>query len=202
MPGTDSVNDESKTLPEEDAGVSRIQVARGHDRRKVDGRQPLVDLLLEVSRRMAAFDSLDDVLSALVEMTTNEVGAERGTLFLNDSATNELYSRVAQGTLRREIRLPNTTGIAGFVFTNGQPVNIADPYEDPRFNRSIDEQTGFFTRNILCVPIRTVKGDLREENGSRGRCAGDEGLLHIPGRADMIQVPMGVQQVAHLNWRA
>src|SRR5262249_38946347 len=109
---------------------------------------------------MAAFESLDDALHALVEMTTNEVGAERGSLFLNDPATNELYSRVAQGNFRREIRLPNNTGIAGYVFTTGESLNINDPYSDTRFNRSIDEQTGFVTRNILCVPIRTVKGDI------------------------------------------
>ena len=33
---------------------------------------------------MASYEALDDVLHALVEMTTNELGAERGSLFLND----------------------------------------------------------------------------------------------------------------------
>ena len=124
------------------------------------GRLKLVELLLEVSRRMAAYDSLDDVLVALVEMTTIELEAERGTLFLNDPSTNELYSRVAQGNIRREIRLLNNTGVAGHVFQTGESVIIDDPYSDSRFNRSIDEQTGFITRNILCVPIKTVKGDI------------------------------------------
>ena len=98
-------------------------------------RQSLVELLLDVSRRMASFESLDDVLHALVEMTTAQVDAERGSLFLNDVATNELYSRVAQGNFRREIRLPNTTGIAGYVFTTGEALNIHDPYDDESFNR-------------------------------------------------------------------
>ncbi|HSW84762.1 MAG TPA: GAF domain-containing protein, partial [Usitatibacter sp.] len=151
--------DDGKILAEE-RGASRMSAARGRDNEHGEARQPLVELLLEVSRRMAGFDSLDDVLHGLVEMTTNEVGAERGSLFLNDPATNELFSRVAQGNMRRDIRLPNTTGIAGFVFTHGDPLTIHDPYSDERFNRSIDEQTGFVTRNILCVPIRTVKGEL------------------------------------------
>jgi len=155
------VADDGKgTISEERATASRRNALAPRDNDHADGRQSLVELLLAVSRRMAAFDSLDDVLHALVEMTTNEVGAERGSLFLNDPATNELYSRVAQGNVRREIRLPNTTGIAGYVFTHGEPLNISDPYSDSRFNRSIDEQTGFLTRNILCVPIRTVKGDV------------------------------------------
>mgnify|MGYP003348448475 CR=1 FL=1 len=44
--------------------------------------------------------------------------AERGSLFLNDATTNELYSRVAQGNIKREIRLLNNSGIAGHVFTS------------------------------------------------------------------------------------
>ncbi len=48
---------------------------------------------------MAGMDTLDEVLHALVEMTTAELNAERGTLFLNDPETNELYSRVAQGNV-------------------------------------------------------------------------------------------------------
>jgi adenylate cyclase len=123
-------------------------------------RQRTLELLLEVSRRMAAYEQLDDVLHALVEMTTAALDAERGTLFLNDPSTNELYSRVAQGNIKREIRLLNSTGIAGHVFTTGEPLLILDPYSDPRFNSSIDEQTGFVTRNIVCVPIRTVKGEI------------------------------------------
>jgi adenylate cyclase len=118
------------------------------------------ELLLEVTRRMAAYDTLDEVLAALVEMTTSELNAERGSLFLNDPDTNELYSRVAQGNIQREIRLLNTSGIAGYVFTSGEGLLIQDAYSDARFNRSVDEQTGFVTRNILCVPIKTVKGEV------------------------------------------
>jgi adenylate cyclase len=119
-----------------------------------------VELLLEVSRRMAAYDTLDEILTALIEVTTEELDAERGSLFLNDAETGELFSRVAQGTHQREIRFLNHTGIAGHVFTTGEAVVIADAYADARFNRSIDEQTGFVTRNILCVPIKTFKGEI------------------------------------------
>ena len=118
------------------------------------------ELLLEVTHRMASYATLDEVLAALVEMMTSEVNAERGSLFLNDPETNELYSRVAQGNFQREIRLLNHSGIAGYVFTKGEALIINDAYADERFNRSIDEQTGFTTRNILCVPIKTVRGEV------------------------------------------
>jgi adenylate cyclase len=119
-----------------------------------------VTLLLEISRRIAAQDTLDGILQTLVAITTEELDAERGSLFLNDPDTGELYSRVAQGNIQREIRILNTSGIAGYVFTTGECLIIPDAYADPRFNRSVDEQTGFVTRNILCVPIRTAKGEV------------------------------------------
>ena len=118
------------------------------------------ELLLNVSRRVADTEGLDDVLAALVEITVEETNSERGTLFLNDEQTEELYARVAQGNIKRELRFPNTSGIAGHVFTVGEGLIIHDAYADERFNQSMDEQTGFKTRSILCAPIRTVKGQV------------------------------------------
>ena len=117
-------------------------------------------LLLHVSERMAAFESLDDMLTVLVDIATREMDAERGTIFLNDSDTNELYSRVAQGNFQREIRILNNSGVAGHVFTAGQGVIVHDAYTNEYFNRSVDESTGFTTKSILCVPIRTLKGEI------------------------------------------
>ena len=141
------------------------QSAAGPRRRAAPGRSETqrlreAELLLEVTRQMASQDTLDDVLRVLVDLTTTELGTERGSLFLNDPGTNELYSRIAQGNIQREIRMLNTSGIAGHVFTTGEALIIDDAYADPRFNRTIDEQTGFVTRSILCVPIRTPKGEV------------------------------------------
>ncbi|MCZ6796376.1 MAG: GAF domain-containing protein [Gammaproteobacteria bacterium] len=117
-------------------------------------------MLLGVSHRIASMESLDDVLGALINITTEEIQAERGTLFLVDPATDELYSRIAQGDLSREIRFINTIGIAGSVFTSGVGEIIDAPYEDSRFNKGIDEQTGFKTEAILCAPLKTVRGEV------------------------------------------
>ncbi len=54
----------------------------------------------------------------------------------------------------------NTNGVAGHVYTTGKGVVVPDAYADERFNRSIDEQTGFVTKSLLCAPIRTVKGEV------------------------------------------
>ena len=63
------------------------------------------EMLLNISRAVAAMETVDEVLETLVVLTTKETGAERGTLFLNDVQTGELYSRVAQGAFKRKIRL-------------------------------------------------------------------------------------------------
>lgn len=131
--------------------------AAGQERRRKSSE---AELLLDISKTIAAFETLDEILKSLVEITTRELKADRGTIFLNDSETGELYSRVAQGNFQRDIRILNNTGVAGHVFTSGEGVIVHNAYEDAHFNRSIDEQTGYITKTILCVPIRTIKGEI------------------------------------------
>jgi adenylate cyclase len=119
-----------------------------------------VELLLSVTSRLSAMDSLDDVLGLLMEIITTELPVERGSFFLNDPDTNELVSRVTMGNLQREIRIHNVSGIAGHVFSSMNGVVVHDAYADPRFNRSVDEQTGFVTKNMLCAPIKTSRGEV------------------------------------------
>lgn len=126
-----------------------------HEQRMVQA-----EMLLDVSRKVAAIDSLDEVLGVLMEMSTWELGAERSSLFLNDPQSGELYSRFAQGNFQREIRIINDSGIAGSVFQSGIGRIIHDAYEDKSFNSSVDERTGYTTRNMICVPIKTVKDEV------------------------------------------
>ena len=117
-------------------------------------------LLLEVANAVALEENLDGQLARLIDLVTQATEAERGTLFLNDPETQELYSRQTVGGLNREIRLLNNRGVAGQVFQSGEGLLIADAYADPHFDRSIDEQTGYRTRTIACAPLRTVQGEL------------------------------------------
>ena len=117
------------------------------------------DMLLQVTTDLAKTKSLDEALETLVKITTTTIGAERGTIFLNDPATGELYSRIAQGSFRREIRILNTKGVAGWVFTKNKGAIIHDAYKDDRFNKAVDVRTGFRTKSILCAPLRTVSGE-------------------------------------------
>ena len=123
-------------------------------------RLHLAETLVEVSRTTAALDSLDEVLASLVAMTAAALRAERATLFLNDATTNELYSRSMTEHGPREIRMLNDKGIAGKVFQAGQGIVVQDAYAHPDFNPEVDETTGYDTRQIVCAPIRTGRGEV------------------------------------------
>ena len=118
------------------------------------------ELLLEINKKIAGLKNLSEILWTIIDFVTENVGGDRGSLFLNDSETNELYSRVAQGELTREIRILNTVGIAGAIFTSQQGEIIHDVYSDRRFNKEVDQETGYKTRNMVCTPVKTVNGQI------------------------------------------
>ncbi|MGD1898209.1 MAG: GAF domain-containing protein [Phormidesmis sp.] len=103
--------------------------------------------------------SLEPMLDELLETFTLKIGqilqAERTTIFVVDEDRQELCSKIAQaaGSDSLEIRIPIGQGIAGYVATMGEGVNIPDAYADERFSDATDRQTGYRTRNILCMPV-------------------------------------------------
>jgi len=57
------------------------------------------------------------------------------------------------------------------VARTGETLNVADVYMDERFNPGIDEQTGYVTKSILCMPIcirGTVIGVVQMVNKQQG----------------------------------
>lgn len=119
-----------------------------------------IDSLVEATQKIHEPLSLDLILKRLVALISDAFAADRTSLFLYDAETDELYSRVAQGGLTREIRFSAGLGIAGAAFRSGESLLVEDVYSDPRFNREIDVATGYTTRNLLCVPVRTRRGDI------------------------------------------
>lgn len=117
------------------------------------------EFLLKVSNRLAAARTLTDALDTLRNILTETIAAERGSVFLNDESTGELYSRVVAGKFTREIRIFNHSGIAGHVFNSGRAAVVDDAYADPRFNSAVDIQTGYVTHTVLCAPLVTLKGE-------------------------------------------
>ncbi|HXJ66227.1 MAG TPA: GAF domain-containing protein [Actinomycetota bacterium] len=116
-------------------------------------------LMLDLSRQVAALDSLDDILEALVSAAMKELGARAGSLFVHDDDTGELYTRRQGESGAQEIRVMNDRGIVGAVYRSGDGEIVPDAYADPRFAREVDQDTGFRTESILCAPVKSAKGD-------------------------------------------
>ena len=115
-------------------------------------------VLAEVADTVTQHLSLDHQLPRLITLITEALDAERATLFLHDRDTGELFSRVLSGDGVAEIRIPAVTGIAGAVFGSGVSEIVPDAYRDSRFNRDVDRQTHYRTRNILCAPLLSRDG--------------------------------------------
>lgn len=118
-----------------------------------------LNAVLEVAKAMAAVHNLDTLLPLIIREAARVVDADRCSLFIVDRARNELWSRVAQGTAQ-EIRLPLGQGISGAVASTGEVVNLADAYDDARFNREWDAKNNYRTRSMLCVPMRDTRGEV------------------------------------------
>lgn len=114
--------------------------------------------LLEVTESISSELHLDQLLGRIVTAVTSLLDAERSTLFVHDPKTGELWSRVAEGTAAKEIRIPATAGIAGAAFSSRELLNIPDAYADSRFNQEVDRRTGYRTRSILAMPVLDRSG--------------------------------------------
>ncbi len=119
-----------------------------------------LSFLVEATKALNSTLDLSELLGRILDVAKNQVEAERGTLFLLDEKTNEIWSLIAHGLEKQEIRLPLGKGIAGHVAQTGEVVLIPDAYADSRFNPDVDKRTGYRTRSILCLPIRNKTGKI------------------------------------------
>ncbi len=112
--------------------------------------------LLQVGRTIAVETNIDSLLTIIAQQIQQALVADRCTVFLLDDENNELWSKVALGLETKELRFAANKGLAGHVAMTGETVNIKNAYESEYFNKDIDLQTGYKTRNILCMPIRNL----------------------------------------------
>lgn len=129
------------------------QIKNGMDFTLPIKSDPLVSLV-KIGRSITAVTDINVLLKVIAEETKIAIQADRCTVFLLDKEKNELWSKVALGMDSQEIRFPADKGLAGYVVQTGEPLNIPDAYNDPRFNPEVDKKTGYVTKTILCLPIK------------------------------------------------
>jgi signal transduction histidine kinase len=113
-----------------------------------------LEALLKLQQDLALEANIDRVLGRIVATALRMLDCERATLYVLDPGKNELWSRVLTESELKEIRLPlDGRSLAAEVARTGRLLRIDAPYEDPRFDPSVDARTGFRTRSMLVAPI-------------------------------------------------
>lgn len=145
--------------------------------------------LREIGEALGSTLDLNQLLAVVVKRMSTVMRADRSTLYLLDEEKGELWSKIAQGEETVEIRLPVGDGLAGHVAKSLTALNVKDVYQDPRFDSSWDQHTGYRTRSALCVPMKNQHGRLigvvqvlnKQAKGGQTDAAGfdadDENLL-------------------------
>jgi HD-GYP domain-containing protein (c-di-GMP phosphodiesterase class II) len=173
-------------------GDRRRQGRRKTDRAVTAGSK--LDLILDVTRRLMSITDLDALLRDMATVTTQLLDADRATIFIVDRERGEIWSRVALGAGAGEIRQRIGVGIAGLVAATGETVNIADAYDDPRFNPEPDQRTGYRTKSLLTFPMTgqndRVIGVFQavNKNGGGAFTADDEETLSSLGASAAVAV--------------
>ena len=115
--------------------------------------------LVEVSCLINSITDYDELLEAILSVARRVIRAEAASIFLVEEKTGALRlereSRGAGHFVRPGIVVPRGAGVAGWVLEHGEAQLIPSAYEDARFFKDADKQTGFVTRSILCAPLRS-----------------------------------------------
>ncbi len=100
--------------------------------------------------------ALDETIQAILQEATSVVGASEASVLLLLPGGRELGFHTGLGPyadLLRNVRIPITKGVAGYVVREGRSVILSDAYEDERFYPGIDALTGMRTRSLAAVPL-------------------------------------------------
>jgi GAF domain-containing protein len=119
------------------------------------------DLLAAVARRAAigrtlAGDAETPLLQSVVDAAVALFDSEAASIALFEADPPRLEYRVAagaQGSGVVGLSVAPTQGIAGYVFSTGQPIALSDVRSDPRFDQGAAQRTGYVPRSIAAVPL-------------------------------------------------
>lgn len=118
-------------------------------------------VLNRIGRIITSSIDPQQVPGIILRQVTELLNVEESSLLLTDEDTGEMVFAYTTGQIGQRIlgrRLPRGVGIVGYVVTTGQSVISNDVQSDTRFYRSMDLSTGFTTRSLLAVPLRSVGG--------------------------------------------
>lgn len=107
--------------------------------------------LYELSTAFTPELTVDELVARMVMTIKATLFADRVGLFV---LTEDRQSMILKMSERAKgIRLL-VRGLAGSVVQSNLSLNIADAYQDSRFDATMDRRTGYRSRQVMCVPLR------------------------------------------------
>jgi len=139
------------------ADQAAVAIDRMQLYQEMEARAAELVTLNEVSRTINSTLDLPVVLDLIMNKVIELLNVEAGSLLLVDEERGDLVFQVTLGTpLSHSLtgrRHPMGKGIAGYVAQTGQSQIVNNVTADPRWNQEVDQEIGFMTRSILCVPM-------------------------------------------------
>ena len=148
-----------------------------------------LEKILDVTHAWGQTNRMEDLLQAMAEAATELLTADRASIFLWDKANKTLVGRPALGLKDDELRIPDDTGIVGQVIQTGEPRRVDGGRDEDQIARAVDTQTGYHTKTLLCVPLRSPTGKLLgafevlNKRGGRFTEEDERGLLELASHA-------------------
>jgi GAF domain-containing protein len=107
---------------------------------------------LQTIKQLSPTLSLSDLSRVVLKLVRDQVGADRGTIFVVDRDRDEIRSIVADRVIS-EISLPIGFGIAGTVARTGETIDTYNPNYDKRFDEKYEAILNYDTKDIYCMAI-------------------------------------------------
>ncbi len=168
----DRFNEEDERLFRAFAHQASVAVENFHLYNKMLLSHEKMAVMLDISSSLSQTLDMGELIGRIIDKIAHILQCERSSFFVFDNEAGQLWSMQAEGESHREIRFSVKEGLAGFCARNGEIVNVDDVYTDDRFNSDIDKQTGYKTRNVLCVPVRDRQGIIRGVTQGINKTAG------------------------------
>ena len=112
--------------------------------------------LIDTTRLIHFVRDIDKLLLLIVKVTTEMLDSEGCSVILRDMEKHDLVFHSVTGTKSSELsrfRLAEGEGVAGSAIQSLEAVIVNDVERDVRFSKRADVESGFRTRNILCIPL-------------------------------------------------
>ena len=159
-------------------------------------KSELLRLLAEVVRTANSMLEPDALISYIMERIQLLVRTEAWSLLLVDETGDFLVFKEALGARAdglKDVRIAVGEGIVGHVAQTGTPLLVNDVADSPYFNPDLDRKTGFRTRSVLCVPLRSrgkTLGVLEVINKAKGQVFTEEDLETVLLFAEPVAVAL------------